>query len=238
MIKRSGVWSEEDAKPLPEPAFLRKIFEDLWDGLFVLVVWGLLLWLLGLVALYAGLVFLPLGLLIAAFTVAPGLVGLMSVCAKSARGGFMRLGDAWHGTRRFYRRSVMLTLPLAVIGALIWITQDIVRMYPERQELALSLALQVGIALTAVVLSIYVYPVLPLYDTRPRKTMLLAGVLVTRFLWQTGLLMILGLALLAATMLHPLVWLFIVGPWCVVAANTTYRLARRILPEPESAIDK
>ena len=235
----SGIWAEEDDKPLPEPTFFRKIFEDLWEGLFVLVVWGFVLWCLGLVAIYASLVFLPLGLFVVALTVAPGLAGLMFACAKLARGGFIRLGDVWRGTFRLYWRSVVMALPLAVMGTLIWITMDIVRVHPERQEMALSLALQVGIVLTAAVLSVYVYPVLALYDTRPQKTVLLAGVLATRFIWQTLVLMILGLVLLTATMLHPLVWLFIFGPWCVVATNTTYRLARRILPDAEqSAIDK
>jgi hypothetical protein len=237
MTKHSGVWSEEDDKPLPEPTFFRQVFQDIWDGLLVLIVWGFVLWLLGLIAIYAGLVFVPLGLFVAALTVAPGLVGLMVACGKAARGGFARLGEAVRGTFRLYGRSVVLALPMAVLGSLVALTMDVVRRFPDRQEMVFSLAFQIGIVLTVAVINIYLYPVLALYDTRFKQTVLLAGGLAARFIWQTLALSIFGLVLLAATMLHPLVWLFIVGPWCVVATNATYRLARRILPDVEAKRD-
>ena len=237
MTKHSGVWSGEDDKPLPEPTFFRQIFQDLWDGLLVLVVWGFVLWLLGLIAIYVGLVSVPLGLFEAALTVAPGLVGLMVACGKAARGGFARLGEAVRGTFRLYGRSVMLALPMAVLGSLVVVTLDVVRQFPERQEMVFSLAFQFGIVLTAAVVNIYLYPVLALYDIRPWRAVLLAGGLAAKFIWQTLALLVFGVMLLAATMLHPLVWLFIFGPWCVVATNATYRLARRILPGADAKRD-
>jgi hypothetical protein len=48
-----------------------------------------------------------------------------------------------------------------------------------------------------------------------------------------------GAVLLAIVLVlgHLLVPLFMIGPWCIVAANATYRLARRIVPD-QNAIDK
>ncbi len=232
----SGAWSEDD-RPPPEPTFFRKILEDLWEGLFVLVVWGFLIWLLGLAAIFIGLASRPLGLIVVALTVAPTLAGLMAACAKAARGGFLRLGEAWRGTFHLYGRSVALALPLAILMALILVTRDVVSMTPGRSEMVVSWALQLGVTLTVIVMHVYLYPVLALYDTPLKRTVLLAGVLVAKFIGQTLALLAFGAVLLAATMLHPLVWMFILGPWCVVATNTTYRLARRILPD-QRAIDK
>lgn len=232
----SGAWAEDD-QPLPEPTFFRKIFEDLWEGLFVLVVWGFLIWLLGLAAILIGLVSQPLGLIVAALTIAPALAGLMAACARGARGGFLRLGEAWRGTFHLYGRSVALALPLAILMALILVTRDVVAMTPGRSEMVASWALQVGVTLTVVVMHIYLYPVLALYDTSLKRTVLLAGVLAAKFIGQTLALLVFGAVLLAATLFHPLIWMLILGPWCVVTTNATYRLARRILPDPR-AIDK
>jgi hypothetical protein len=44
-------------------------------------------------------------------------------------------------------------------------------------------------------------------------------------------------ALLAATLIHPLVWLFVPGIWCVVVTNATVRMVRRLVPSL-TGIDK
>ena len=235
--KHSGIWSQEDNQPVPEPPYVNKILLDLWEGMFPLVAGGLVLWLLINVTVMAGYVFLLLGMAVAVFVVAPTLAGLMASCAKSARGGFLRIGDAVRGIFHLYWRSVALALPLVILVGIITITVQIVTAYPDRQEMVFSLALQVGVTLTVVLAHIYLYPVLALYDTSVKKAVLLAGALAAKFVWQTIVLALLGGALLALGSLHPLVPIFVIGPWCVIAANTTWRLAQRILP-PLAGIDK
>ena len=235
--KHFGIWSPEDDQPLPEPPYLNKILLDLWEGMFPLLAGGLALWLQSAMMVMAGYVFLPLGMAVALFVVAPTWAGLMVSCAKSARGGFLRIGDAVRGIFHLYWRSVALALPLVVLIGIVIITVQIVNANPDRQEMVLSLALQVGVTLTIVIVHIYLYPVLALYDTSVKKAVLLAGALAARFVWQTIVLALLGGALFALLPLHPLVLIVVIGPWCVIAANTTWRLARRILP-PAAGIDK
>ena len=106
-------------RPLPEPTFIRKVLSDIWDGSFVLLVWTLLLWVPGFLFIFAGIIGMPLALLVAVLGIAPVLTGMLVMVGRSAKGSFMRLGDAWRGTFRLYWRSVALTLPLALILMLI-----------------------------------------------------------------------------------------------------------------------
>jgi uncharacterized membrane protein YesL len=241
MTKHSpGVWSEENVETLPEPTFLRKIVGDLWESLFTLVVWGLLMLLLGLAAIWVSLVFPLLGLIMAVFTVAPALAGLMVAYGKGARGSFVRLGDAVRGTFHLYWRSVALALPLMILVGLVSLTYTFLAANPNYQELAIAGALQIGVALTFVILFIYLYPVLALYDLSLKDTLILSAALAIRNIWQTVLLLIFGVALLALMLLtegNPIFWIFLPGPWCVVVMNATYRMARRLVPD-QSAIDK
>lgn len=230
MRNRSGVWAPEDDQPLPEPPYFKKILLDLWEGLFTLVVGGLVVWFLLFTMVILGSEFLLLGLVIAAVLVAPAVAGLMVPCAKSARGGFLRLGDAARGVWRLYGRAVVLALPLVVLVAIMSLTSQIASAFPGRQELVFSLALQAGVTLTVVLAHIYIYPVLALFDTSLKQTVLLASALAVKFVWQTLLLALFGVALLAIMPVHPLAPIFVIGPWCVVATNTAWRLARRILP--------
>ena len=146
--KHSGIWSPEDDQPVPEPPFVKKILLDLWEGMFPLVAGGLVLWLQIVVVGMAGYVFLPLGMAVALFVVAPTLAGMMVACAKSARGGFLRIGDAARGIWHLYGRSVVLALPLVIMIGIVLITVQIVKANPDRQEMVFSLALQVGVTLT------------------------------------------------------------------------------------------
>jgi hypothetical protein len=233
----SGVWSEEDDKPLPEPNYFRKTLGDWWEGLFTLVVWALGLLLLSLLSILIGYVSVPLAIMATAFTLGPGLAGLMVACARGARGGFIRLGDAWRGLPRVYGRSVLLALPLTLVLAMIVITRDVVAVAPGRTELVISWAFQTGVALTLAILHIYLYPVLALYDFPLKRTILVSAVLASRYLGQTIVLLVVAVALLATTTFHPLVWLFVIGAWCVIATNATWRMARVLLPD-SNGIDK
>jgi len=233
----SGVWSEEEDKPLPEPGLFRKIFSDWWEGLFTLIVWAIGLLLLCLPLLVVALMSTPIALMLAAFTLAPGLAGLMAACAKGARGGFIRLGDAVRGLPHVYWRSMLLALPLTLVLAIILITRDVVAVAAGRTELVISWAFQTGIALTLAILHIYLYPVLVLYDFPIRRTVLVAAALAVKYIWQTVVLLGVAVVLLAATTLHPLVWLFVIGAWCVISTNATWRLARQLLPD-SNGIDK
>ncbi len=233
----SGLWKSHDERPLPPPPFLRQIFTDMWEGMFALLVWTLAVGVMTMPVILAGTLSVPLGMIVAAFTSAPGFASLLAPAANAARGGFARLGDAPRGLIRLYGRSVALALPLAILAALSWITSDIVRAFPGRAELSLIWALQIGSILAAAILHLYLYPILALYDTSLRQALALAAVLTGKCLWQTLLLLILGVALLAATLIHPLVWLFVPGIWCVVVTNSTFRMVRRVLPSL-TGIDK
>jgi hypothetical protein len=226
----SGVWKTPDEPSLPPPPFVRQIFTNMWEGMFDLLVWTGVVWVLTIPVILAGEISVPLGMLVAAFTSAPGLASLLAIAAKLARGGFARFGDAPRGLIRLYGRSVALALPLAILAAINWITSDMIKVFPARTEFSLIWALQAGFILAIVILHIYLYPILALYDTPLRQTAALAVVLARKCFWQTLLLLVVGMGLLAATLIHPLVWLLIPGIWCVIVTNTTFRLAPRVLP--------
>ncbi len=232
-----GVWKSQDERPLPPPPFLRQIFTDLWEGMFALLIWTLAVWVMTMPVILAGTLSVPLGLMVAAFTTAPGLASLLVPAANAARGGFARLADAPRGLIRLYGRSVALALPLVILAALGWTTGDIVKVFPGRAELSLIWALQVGFVAVMVTLHVYLYPIQALYNIPLKQTIALAGVLAGKHLWQTLALLVLGVALLAATLIHPLVWLFVPGIWCVVVTNATFRMVRRVLPSL-TGIDK
>ncbi len=227
--------SPEDERPLPELPFFRQVAGDLWDGYFTLIVWSLILWVLSVPGMLAGALTPPLGVLVSAFTIAPALAGLMVACGKAAQGGFARVGDAARGSLRLYWRSVLLALPLAILLSLVLLTADMINQFPDRLDMVMAWALQMGFGLAAAILHIYLLPVLALYDTPLKKTVQLAMVLVGRCVWQTLALMILGVVLLSLTMLHPLVWLIVPGVWCVVVMNFTWRTTR---PGPGVPVDK
>lgn len=215
-------WTPEDERPLPELPFFRKVLEDLWEGYFTLVVWSLLMWVLSIPVVLFG----TLGLVILAFTVAPTLTGLLVASGKAARGGFARVGDAARGTLRLYWRSVALALPLMCLLALANFTAGVIRDFPERQEMFFAWAGQIGLGLALAVLHIYLLPVLALYETSLKRTIQVAVALAGRFVWQTLALMATALVLLALTILHPLVWIVVVGIWCVVITNAVWRMTR------------
>ena len=233
----SGVWKSHDERPLPPPPFMRQIFTDMWEGMFALLIWTVALWAITIPVILAGTLSVPLGMLVAAFTSAPGLASLLVPAANAARGGFARLADAPRGLIRLYRRSVVFALPLAILAALNWITSDIVKAYPGRAELSLVWALQVGFILVMAILHLYLYPLLALYDTPLKQTIALAAALIGKCFWQTLALLVVGAALLTTTLIHPLVWLFVPGIWCVIVTNATWRLARQVVPSL-TGIDK
>jgi hypothetical protein len=233
----SGVWKSQDERPLPPPPFLRQIFTDMWEGMFALLIWTLALWVMTMPVILAGTLSVPLGIIVAAFTTAPGFASLLVPAANAARGGFARLADAPRGLIRLYGRSVALALPLVILAALSWTTGDIVKAFPGRAELSLIWALQIGFMVAMVILHVYLYPIQALYNIPLKQTVALAGVLTGKCLWQTLVLLALGVALLAATMIHPLVWLFVPGIWCVVVTNATFRMVRRVVPSL-TGIDK
>jgi len=222
---------------VPEPSFLRKVAEDLWEGMFALVVWTLALWVLGLLALWISAASAPLGLVVAALTLAPGLAGMMALAGNLARGGFARLGGAGRATLRLYGRSMALAAPLVAIAMLILITANIVFAFPEQVELFIAWAFQIGMGLTLVILHIYLFPILALYDFSLKRTVGLAAVLVGKYVWQTLALLAMGAGLLTLTMLLPVTWLLVPGVWCVVVTNATWRMARQLLPNA-NGIDK
>jgi uncharacterized membrane protein YesL len=230
-------WSSQDNRPLPEPPYIRKVLSEIWDGSLVLIVWTLLLWVLGFLFIFASIVGLPVALLVAVLGIAPVLTGMLVMVGHSAKGGFMRLGDAWRGTFRLYWRSVALTLPLALFLALIMLSANIVSTVPDRRELAIVLALQIGIALTMVILHLYLLPLLALLDTPLKQTVMLAVLLAGKFIWQTLALLAVSIALLALTNLHPLVRLLVPGVWCVIVVNAAWRMARQAVPDL-AGIDK
>ena len=209
----------------------------MWEGMFALLIWTVALWAFTIPVILAGTLSVPLGMLVAAFTSAPGLASLLVPAANAARGGFARLADAPRGLIRLYRRSVVFALPLAILAALNWITSDIVKAYPGRAELSLVWALQVGFILVMAILHLYLYPLLALYDTPLKQTIALAAALIGKCFWQTLALLVVGAALLTTTLIHPLVWLFVPGIWCVIVTNATWRLARRVVPSL-TGIDK
>ncbi len=225
-MRRPGSWSSEDDKPLPEPTFIRQVIGDLWDGLFGMVVWALAALVASIPVIFILYASPPLGVIAASVVLAPALAGLMAMMAKAAKGGFARLGEAWQGTFRLYRRSVALALPVALLLAVILVSGGVVARFPERSELFIAWAFQIGIALAAAILHIYLLPILALFDTTVKQTVLLATLLAVRHIWQTLALLALAVLLLAATRIHPLVMLFVPGVWSVVVVNATWRLGR------------
>ena len=230
MTPPSSHWPSEDDRPPPEPTFIRKVAEDLWEGLLPLVVWTAALWMLGLLAITVGVASAPLGFIVATLTLAPGLAGMMVLTGNLARGGFARLGAAWRGTIRLYRRSVALALPLVLMLALILVTANSVTAFPGRPELLIAWAFQISLGLTALILHLYLFPILALHDAPLKQTVGLAMVLVGKYAWQTLALLAVGAALLAAALLLPVAWLLAPGVWCVVVTNATWRMVRPLLP--------
>ena len=230
-------WSSEDDRPLPEPTYIRKVLGDIWDGSLVLLMWTLLLWVPGFLFFFAVITGLPVALLVAVLGIAPVLTGMMVMVGRGAKGYFMRLGDAWRGMLRLYWRSVALTLPLALLLWLILSSADIASKNPGQSVLTISVALQIGIGLTLVVLHLYLLPLLALLDTPLKQTGILAVLLAGKFIWQTLALLAVSLALLALTNLHPLVWLVVPGVWCVIVVNAAWRMARQAVPDL-AGIDK
>jgi len=235
-------WSSENDRPPPEPTYFRKVLSDIWEGSFVLLVWTLLLWipawlLIFVLISFPSIVGLPIGLLVVVLGIAPALTGMMVMVGDSAHGKFMRLGAAWRGTFRLYWHSVALTLPLALMAALIVLSTNIASGTPDRRELTLALAFQVGIGLTMAVLHLYLLPLRALLDASLKQTVLLAALLAGKFVLHTLALTAATIILLALTTLHPLVWLFVPGVWCVMVVNAAWRLARRAVPSL-TGIDK
>lgn len=224
-------WSSEADRPPPEPTYLRKVLSDIWDGSFVLIVWTLLLWVLGFMFIFASIVGRPVALLVVVLGIVPVLTGMLVMAGHSAKGSFMRLGDAWRGTRRLYWRSVALTLPLALLLALIELSANIVSAVPDRRELAIALALQIGIGLTMVILHLYLLPLLALLDTSLKQTVMLAVLLAGKFILQTLALLAVTIVLLALSTLHPLVWLVVPGVWCVIVVNAAWRMVQQAVPD-------
>lgn len=243
--RRSSGWVSKDDRPPPEPAFLRKIGEDLWEGSLALMAWTLALWVLSFMASFVTMLSEPLvgmlsgllGWIVAALTLAPALAGMMAMAGNMARGGFARLGYAVRGTFRLYGRSVALALPLAIFLALVLVTANMVSVFPERRELFFAWAFQIGTTLAVVILHLYLFPILALYDPSLKQTVKLAIVLAGKYIWQTLALLTLGAVLAAVTTLLPPVWLLVPAVWCVIATNSTWRLARRLLPASDG-IDK
>jgi hypothetical protein len=79
--------------------------------------------------------------------------------------------------------------------------------------------------------------VLALYDFPVKRTVLVSAVLASKYVLQTIALLVVAAALFAATSFHPLIWLFVIGAWCVIATNATWRMARALLPDSDG-IDK
>lgn len=230
-------WSSQNDHPLPEPPYIRKVLSDFWDGSFVLLVWTLLLWVPGFMFIFASIVGLPVALLVVVLGIAPVLTGMLVMVGRSAKGSFMRLGDAWRGTLRLYWRSVALMLPLALLLALISLSANIVSTVPDRRELAIALALQIGVGLTMVILHVYLLPLLALLDGSLKQTVMLAVLLAGKFILQTLALLAVTIALLALSTLHPLVWLFVPGMWCVIVVNAAWRMVQQAVPDL-AGIDK
>jgi hypothetical protein len=228
----SGDSKFPDEPSLPQPPFIRQIFTDMWEGMFDLLVWTGAVWVITIPVILVAEISVPLGMLVAAFTSAPGLASLLMLAANLTRGRFARLGDAPRGLVRLYGRSVALALPLVILAAINSITSDMIKMSPAHTEFNVIWALQVGFILAIVILHVYLCPILALYDTPLRQTVALAVVLVGKCFWQTLLLLTVGAALLAATLIHPLVWLFVPGIWCVIITNATFRLVPRVMPSP------
>ena len=227
-------WSSEADRPLPEPTYIRKVLSDIWDGSLVLLLWTLLLWVPGFLFIIVGL---PVALLVAVLGIAPVLTGMLVMGGRSAKGYFMRLGDAWRGMLRLYWHSVALTLPLALLLWLILSSADTVSKNPGQSVLTILVALQIGIGLTMVILHLYLLPLLALLDTPLKQTVILAMLLAGKFIWQTLALLAVSMALLALTNLHPLVWLLVPGVWCVIVVNAAWRMARQAVPDL-AGIDK
>jgi uncharacterized membrane protein YesL len=133
-----------------------------------------------------------------------------------------------------YWRSVSLALPLAVLLALILFTADTINRFPDRTEMVLALAAQMGLGLVAAILHIYLLPVLALYELSPAQTVHAALALIGKYIGQTLALAVLGIALLAASTLHPLVGVVVPMIWSVVVMNAVWRLTRHTpLNQPE-----
>ncbi len=222
-------WRAEGDDLMPDPPFIRKVAEDLWEGSLTLILWGMGLWILGLAFLYAAALVTPLGIALATFCLAPVLAGLMVATGKAAKGGFLRLNYAAQGVLQLYWRSVTLTAPLALWLVLFLITSDMINLYPDNLVLSLSWGTQVGVGITITVFHIYLLPVLALHDTSLIETLRLAAALIIKFVWQTLGLIGIGAVLLALTLLHPMVWLFVPGLWCVIVTNATWRLTKRLV---------
>ena len=223
-------WSSEADRPPPEPTFLRKVLSDIWDGSFALLVWTLLLWVTGFMFIFASIMGRPLALLVAVLGIVPVLAGMLVMAGRSAKGSFMRLGDAWRGTRRLYWRSVALTLPLALLLMLIELSANIASAAPDHPELTIALALQIGVGLTIGILHLYLLPLLALLDTSLKQTAMLAVLLAGKFILRTLALLAVTVVLLALSTLHPLVWLVVPGVWCVIVVNAAWRMVQRAAP--------
>jgi len=228
MTSRPSGWTPEDERPLPETPFFRQLGEDLWEGYFTLVVWALLLWVLSLPSVLVDAFAPPFGLIMLTFTVVPALAGLMVASGKAAKGGFTRVGDAARGTFRLYRRSVALALPLMLLLAMVTFTSGVIEAHPERPEMVLAAALQIGLSLAVAILHIYLLPVLALYETSLKQTFQIAMVLLGKHLWQTLALLALALVLLMLPVIHFLFWMVVPGVWSVVVMNATWRLSKNL----------
>ncbi|MBN1887620.1 MAG: hypothetical protein JW850_06505 [Thermoflexales bacterium] len=222
-------WQAEDDDLLPDQPFIRKVAEDLWEGSLTLILWGVGLWILGLTLLYVMALFTPLGIALATLSLAPALAGLMVTTGKAAKGGFLRLSYAAQGVLHLYWRSVALAAPLAIWLVAFLITSSMMGLHPDDLIVSISWGTQVGLGITMAAFHIYLLPVLALRDTSLIETLRLAAALIVTFIWQTMGLAAAGIVLLALTTLHPLVWLFVPGLWCVIVMNATWRMSKHMV---------
>ena len=216
--------------PVRDATLVPATLRQLWEEMPVLLAGALLLDVAAgpslLIAAISGHV--PLACLVALFTVVPVWASYCYLAGRNAVQCKPYLGDMLGAFLHYYRRSVLVGLPLAILLPLVLVTIRWLGM-------GLPLFVTAGIALQALallaigLLLIHALPLLAGFDLSVREAWLYSLALVLRWpLVGTGLLSMIFLLMLAARAIGLGAWLVLPLLFVPFQVNATLMLVQKV----------